>query len=241
MSHEIVKALSLNKKTKECWCTSYSNNVSPKTPERWEIKGISEIYKNDGEEAATKELLKMYWEGSFQPGTLNTFYKAVSVFRIKNPSINWDSVGPVLDEILVLGPVEDLPKYLNHPDRRVQDLVKRRLNGEVTKPEDFRPVIIMTDEDLLNQLYDIYKNYRTRVKGEFIIGTGTQFVANLVSVKSRSWYSTWKAEYAQVFDSWEEAAVMSRRFNFSIKNIINLAEFVKPKGDTKTMLSQGNY
>lgn len=222
MSHEKVTALSLNKATKECWCSSYSNNDSPKTPVRWEMKGISEIYKSLGEEAAIKELLEMYWDGTFQPGAVTKFYKAVSIFRDNNPDIGWDSSGDILDEDLYFGPLEDLPKYLNVNDRRVQEIIKNRLNGVVYDRDTTKLKVVITDEDLLNRLYAIYKDYGNRVRGKFIIMVGTQFFRKACSLYR--YYSTSLIEYAQVFDSREEALVFCGRHGLNSTGIINKEE-----------------
>ena len=113
MSHEKVKAIGIKKDTQEVWCTSYSSNVSPKVPERWEVKGLTKKLKEEGEEAVHKSILYLYWAGEFQPGAYNTYHKAAKLFSIKHPEINYQSVGVIRDEEIWYCPLEDLPKYLN--------------------------------------------------------------------------------------------------------------------------------
>jgi hypothetical protein len=219
MSYEIVKAATIKKDVQEVWFTSYSNNVTPKIPERWESKGLTKKLREEGEEAVHKTILYLYWAGEFQPGAYNTYHKAAKLFSVLHPEITYQSIGSVTDEEIWFCPLEDLPKYLNHEDRRVKDYAQRRLKGETfTRGKDI-PVVTMTRDELEQHLYDIYKNYRKRKKGEFVIGTGDQFVAGTCG--KRRYYVTWNIESAHVFPSWEDAAVYCKRYGFNTDNVMD--------------------
>jgi hypothetical protein len=213
MSHEIVKGLKLKKDVKEVWIKASSNNISPKTYHWEELKGLSAQYKHHGEREVVFFLLRMYWEGMFQPGTYNKFYKAVKIFEAKYPKLQYYSVGDVITEDICTGPIEDLPKYLNTQDRLVKDIVTRRLNGETIDPATIDRPVTMTREDFYDKVYDEYKNYRKRKKGKFIIKTGNMYVAGGVNRHRR--YVTGDKRAARVFDSWEEATVCCARGYFS--------------------------
>ena len=90
MSYEIIKAIGI--KNNEVWITSYSSNVTPRTPNRWHCKSLTKILVEQGKEAYEKEVLKEYWSGNFQ-NTGNMFDKVVTIFKKNNPDYTWGSVG----------------------------------------------------------------------------------------------------------------------------------------------------
>jgi len=218
MSYEIVKGLKIKRDVKEVWIKASSNNVTPKYYAWENAVGLTGIYKRFGEEVAIKQILELYWNGCLQPGTQNNFSKAVHIFNIKNPSIQYNSIGDdVRDEVLALGPIEDLPKYLNIRDPRQREIIKERLGGKVFDPKYFKPKILMTKEELLNELYSIYKNFPKRKKAKHIIGVdGDYFHSTYGPYRIRI---TPHKDQAYVFHSWEDAAIKCSKLNFSTNAI----------------------
>ena len=218
MSYDIVKGLKLKEDVKEVWIKAASSNVEPKSYYWEELKGLSAQYKHHGEEEVIKIILRMYWEGNFQPGTQNNFYKAVKVFEAKNPKVHWENVGEVVTEELCTCPLEDLPKYLNSQDRQVKAIVKRRLNGETVDPATIDRPIRITRDDFYDKLYSIYINYRKRKKGKFLIKYHENFITKIIRYKS--FYHSPRKEDAKVFPSWEDAAIACKQNNSKLNNII---------------------
>lgn len=216
MSYEIVKGLKIDTVKGVVLVKASSSNVEPKTYDWEEMKGLSAKLREEGKEAVIKLFIRFYWEGTFQPGTYNMFHAASVIFGCQNPDVSYTSVGAVLDEDLFFGPVEDLPKYLNNPDRRVQEYLKRRLAGETFDRTKDVPVVTMTKDDMLTKMYDIYMGYRSRKKGKFIIASDSWYFGKPLS-KHR--YYTAGFDRARRFDSWEEAAVMCHRYSLGYKNI----------------------
>lgn len=79
MSHEIIKNISINHKTKEVWITSCSNNVYPHTPKKWHCTGLTDYYKENGLAALEKEILYQFMAGNFQKGT-SDYVKSIKVY-----------------------------------------------------------------------------------------------------------------------------------------------------------------
>jgi len=79
MSHDIIKNISINHKTKEVWFTSCSNNVYPHTPKKWHCTSLTEYYKENGLAALEKEILYNFMAGNFQKGT-SDYNKSLSAY-----------------------------------------------------------------------------------------------------------------------------------------------------------------
>ena len=83
MSYENITALTINTKKEEIAVTSYSSNVSPKTPERW-IMRKSGDFRED-----IKNLLNAYFGGSFK---ILTSTKSQSVFALRAAKIYYEQL-----------------------------------------------------------------------------------------------------------------------------------------------------
>lgn len=79
MSHEIIKNISINHKTKEVFITSASNNCYPRTPKKWAADYFADIYKAEGLEALEKRFLREFMTGNMQKGN-SDYCKSLSVF-----------------------------------------------------------------------------------------------------------------------------------------------------------------
>ena len=169
MSYELVQGLKIKKDEQEVWIKASSNNVEPKTYYWEEIPGLTAQLREHGEDHIHKVVLYMYWQGVFQPGAYNNYYKAVAIFKQKNPKLNWDSVGEYSDVDLMFGDLEDLPKYLGTDKPHQQRIIKHRLNGHTYEEGKDVPLITMTIQQLKDELLSIYKGYRKdRIGFDFI-------------------------------------------------------------------------
>lgn len=63
MSYEIVKSISIQ--DNKVFFTSASNNIYPRTFERYEVNSLSELYNKGGLEALLPYIAKNVWEGNF--------------------------------------------------------------------------------------------------------------------------------------------------------------------------------
>jgi len=209
MSYEIVKGLKLKRDVKEVWINSASNNIRPCYYCKSELKGLSEIFKEQGEEAVIRVLLREYWGGNFQPGTENIYSKAVSYFTHQYPDIAYFSVGPIKHRELCTCPVEDLPKYLYSEDKKVQFIIKRRLEGHDVDPDSIYRPVLYTDKELEDMLYASYLEYKKRHKVKCRIKYLQLGPYNGLYIKSvTSRYRKYASfEGAKVFNSVEEAEV----------------------------------
>ena len=79
MSHEIIKSIGINHKTKEVYITGNSNNVYPRTPRRWHCTSLTEMYKTEGLEVLEKEFLYQFMCGNFQRGN-SDYAKSLAIF-----------------------------------------------------------------------------------------------------------------------------------------------------------------
>ena len=221
MSYDIVKGLKLKDDVKEVWIKAASSNITPKSYCWEELKGLSHRYKTEGKEEIIKLILRFYWEGTFQPGTPNNFYKAVKIFTAKNPQIQYHSIGEITTQEICTCPMEDLPKYLNTLDRQVKEIVKRRLNGEtVTLASIDRPVLI-TQEDFNTQIYNEYKNFskRKKVKCTIKMKNTSSYVSKM---SPRHRFTTVFSDQAMEFNSIEEANLY--RSKYSMENLTEIIE-----------------
>ena len=209
MSHEIVKGIKLKKDVKEVWVRAASNNVTPQTFYLEEMKGLSKMLKEEGEEALVKTFIRLYWEGAWQPGTANLYYRAAVMFDLHHPEINHRMVGPVVHQEILDAPLEVLPKYLNSEDRIAQEIVKARLNGEAYDKSAERYFTTLHIDDVKDMFYQEYLNYKKRKKGVFVIRTGYRGYVHKMG--SRNMYYSASIAGAKTFTSREDAQVYIRQ------------------------------
>ena len=90
MSYEIVKSIKIDKKTKEVWLRSSSNNVNPKIYKKWLSKTLTKIYQKYGEKEVKKEILFQYFQGNFKKSN-NAYEKSFILLDVIK--YNWKTVG----------------------------------------------------------------------------------------------------------------------------------------------------
>ena len=168
-------------------------------------------------------------------GTANIYFKAVKLFNIKNSELTYDNIGTIKDVDIVSGPLEDLPKYLNHAGPYSRQLIKKRLEG-YNFGTYFRPKITMTHDELKDALYKEYLAFKKRKKEKhYICALDRSFTGDSDKLfhrpRGRRYSVTCDGlRGAMIFDSWEEAALMCSRYNIGD---------LSPLGNYIT--SQGNY
>lgn len=64
MSYDIVRSIAI--KDNKVFFTSAASNVSPRTFERYEVPGYSEIYQKQGMKALLQEIAKNVWNGNYR-------------------------------------------------------------------------------------------------------------------------------------------------------------------------------
>jgi hypothetical protein len=96
MSYEIVKGIKINKDDGKVFLKSSSNNVSPKHYNWWECESLSKILQEQDSIKVEKEILEMYWSGTFQPGTDNLYSRSIRFYKNQLP-YTWDNVGGPAD------------------------------------------------------------------------------------------------------------------------------------------------
>ena len=215
MSHQIVRGIKFKKDVQEVWIKSTSNNVTPKTYHWEENKWLSGIWKKDGLELVERFILRDYWDGMAQPGNLNNFYRASEMCYHLHPDMSCGNTGRVKNAHLLDCPLEDLPKNLNIDDRVGQEIVRLRLAGETIDPK-MRGIIKYTDQEVSDALYDIYKGWRSNVKGKFYKKYNTGY---LLKATTRHIQYQYRIEDAKCFNSEEDAIIYCRRHHLSTDNI----------------------
>jgi hypothetical protein len=80
MSHEIVKNISFNYKTKQVFITSCCNNIHLRTPKKWHCEGLSEVWKDKGLEYVEREILEHFYNGNFR-GNSTHFAKIARLYN----------------------------------------------------------------------------------------------------------------------------------------------------------------
>jgi hypothetical protein len=169
MSYEIVMGIRFKVEEKEVWIKSDSNNVSPRNF-RWnKWESLSTLYKEKGKESVMKRILKLYWEGSFQPGTKNKYSESLEFLKALNKDIAWAHVGPVKHLELVSCPLEDLALHINSYDEKVLDIISRRLQGEIIDPASIKDPVLYTEEELKDLLYKNLLKMNKRKKGTWVL------------------------------------------------------------------------
>lgn len=169
MSYEIVMGIKIKAEEKEVWIKSDSNNVYPKSFKWNQWKSLSEIYKEKGRESVIKIILRSYWEGTIQPGRKNRYSDSILFLNALDKNIGWVSVGPVKHLDLVSCPSEDLALHINSTDEKVQDIISRRLQGELIDPASIIDPVLYTPEELEDLLYKNYLKFNKREKGTWVL------------------------------------------------------------------------
>lgn len=234
MSSEIIKSIKIDEKNGKVLVSGCSKNTTPKYFHPYESPSLSEILVKEGKEALIKEFLVMYW-GNIWMGTANIYSKAVKLFNIKNSELTYDNIGTIKDVDIVNGPLEDLPKYLNHAGSSyTSQLIKKRLEGH-DFGQHFRPKVTMTHDELKDALYQEYLSFKNRKKEKhYICVLDRTLTGNTDKLfcrpSGRRYYTIYDIKSAMIFDSWEEAALMCNRYSIGT---------LSPLGNYLT--SQGNY
>lgn len=83
MSYLCTRSVCINTKEQKVYLTGASNNVYPKTYERFECTPLSEILRKEGKESVEIAILEDYISGNFQGGS-NKYTKALKILR-NNP------------------------------------------------------------------------------------------------------------------------------------------------------------
>lgn len=84
MSYLCTRSVCINTKEQKVFLTGASNNVYPKTYERFECTPLSEILRNEGKEAVEIAILQDYIDGNLQGGS-NKYTRALKILR-NNPA-----------------------------------------------------------------------------------------------------------------------------------------------------------
>lgn len=118
MSYEIVKSIAI--KDDKVFVTSASNNVYPRTFNRWEVPGFSKIYREGGLKPLLNQIAVNVWHGNFQLYRRSKLCKAIleGYDLLSAPSLRHfldaehasDFITDMALHVMKLGPKPDIEK-----------------------------------------------------------------------------------------------------------------------------------